>query len=98
MLCRLLFLNMLRDNAKFPLSTVQLDVFDAWRRPRDLLESFHSTPARCSTMLAHGRTDLVQDVTTDCSVVASLCAATARSERGNADVIMDLQSCTNFLG
>lgn len=30
--------------------------------------------------------DLVQDVTTDCSVVASLCAITSRTERGFPDV------------
>lgn len=40
-------------------------------------------------MLARGRVDLVQDITTDCSVVASLCAANARSERGNTDVTLD---------
>ena len=33
-------------------------------------------------MTEHVALDLVQDVTTDCSVVASLCAATARAERG----------------
>lgn len=38
-------------------------------------------------MLAHDRVDLVQDITADCSVVASLCATTARSERGNTDII-----------
>lgn len=34
------------------------------------------------TMLPTEKIDLVQDITTDCSVVASLCAAVARSERG----------------
>lgn len=82
-----------RDNVKFPLSAIQLEVFDAWRRPRELLEQSHTTPAWCPTMLTHGRVDLVQDVTTDCSVVASLCAATARSERGYTDVTLDRLSC-----
>lgn len=45
-------------------------------------------------MVAHGRIDLVQDITTDCSVVASLCAATARSEHGHADVMLEFLSCT----
>lgn len=36
-------------------------------------------------------TDLVQDVLTDCSVVASLCAATSRSERGLGNVSLRLQ-------
>lgn len=35
---------------------------------------------------AQGRVDLVQDVTSDCSVVASLCALTARVERGHSNV------------
>jgi hypothetical protein len=30
--------------------------------------------------------DLVQDITTDCSVVASLCAGTARATKGHATV------------
>ncbi|CAD6590588.1 MAG: Calpain-like cysteine peptidase [Alectoria sarmentosa] len=75
------------DNVEFPLSAVQLEVFDAWRRPRELLEQSRTTPSWRPTMLAHGKVDLVQDITTDCSVVASLCAATARSEHGNPDII-----------
>lgn len=39
------------------------------------------------TMITHGTMDLVQDVTADCSVVASLCAITARAERGHSEVI-----------
>ena len=88
--------NLLRDNAKFPLSAVQLDVFDAWRRPRELLSTFHPAQAHCSTMLSHNKIDLVQDITTDCSVVASLCATTARSERGNPNVTLELLSCRIF--
>lgn len=33
--------------------------------------------------------DLVQDATSDCSVVASLCAGTARAERGHKKVSPD---------
>ena len=88
--------NLLRDNAKFPLSAVQLDVFDAWRRPNELLSTSGPAQARFSTMLAHHRIDLVQDITTDCSVVASLCAATARTERANADVTLHFLSCITF--
>lgn len=83
-----------RDNVEFPLSAVQLEVFDAWRRPKELLEQSFSTPTCCPTMLANGRVDLVQDITTDCSVVASLCAVTARNERGNTNVMLDRFSCT----
>lgn len=82
-----------RDNVEFPLSAVQLEIFDAWRRPKELLEQSFSTPACCPSMLANGKVDLVQDITTDCSVVASLCAVTARSERGNTNVMVDRLSC-----
>lgn len=88
--------NLHRDNVEFPLSAVQLEVFDAWRRPRELLGQFHSTSAWYPTTLAHCRVDLVQDITTDCSVVASLCAVTARKERGNTDVMLDRLSCIIF--
>jgi calpain-7 len=37
-------------------------------------------------MLTTKPIDLVQDVTTDCSVVASLCAALARNESGFENV------------
>ncbi len=85
-----------RDDVELPLSAVQLEVFDAWRRPRELLEQSHTIPAWCPTMLAQGKVDFVQDITTDCSVVASLCAATARSERGNIDVTSDRFKCIIF--
>lgn len=41
--------------------------------------------------------DLVQDITTDCSVVASLCAGTARASKGHGTVSLDGQprSCSN---
>jgi hypothetical protein len=42
-------------------------------------------------MSVKGTSDLVQDVLTDCSVVASLCATTSRSERGLGEV------CIQFL-
>lgn len=38
-------------------------------------------------MVGEGRIDLVQDVTADCSVVASLCAITARAEPGHSKVV-----------
>lgn len=81
--------NLHRDNVELALSAVQLEIFDAWRRPSELLEQPYTTPAWRPTMLANGKVDLVQDITTDCSVVASLCAATARSERGNTNVKSD---------
>lgn len=37
-------------------------------------------------MTATTEIDLVQDITTDCSVVASLCAGTARAVKGHGKV------------
>jgi hypothetical protein len=37
-------------------------------------------------MVAADDIDLVQDITTDCSVVASLCAGTARARKGHGKV------------
>lgn len=88
--------NLHRDDVELPLSAVQLEIFDAWRRPRELLGQSHTTPAWLDTMTAHDKVDLVQDITTDCSVVASLCAATARSECGNTDVTLRRLSCIIF--
>ncbi|KAI9875512.1 MAG: cysteine protease [Pleopsidium flavum] len=79
------------DTAELHLSSMQRDVFDGWKRPEEVLsppgsrvpnEDIKAGP----TMISHGNVDLVQDITTDCSVVASLCAGTARAERGHAKV------------
>lgn len=40
-------------------------------------------------MQAEGKVDLVQDITSDCSVVASLCVVTARNERGHSNVMLN---------
>ena len=37
-------------------------------------------------MISHERIDLVQDLTNDCSVVASLCSMLAREDRGHVRV------------
>ncbi|CAM1502796.1 Fc.00g075720.m01.CDS01 [Cosmosporella sp. VM-42] len=62
------------DDAVLTLSPRQAMTFDGWRRPRELFgmqgdvngDVFMDSSEAC---------DLVQDLTTDCSVVASLCAA-----------------------
>ncbi|KAL0930737.1 palb protein [Colletotrichum truncatum] len=61
-----------RDPAKYTMSARQEAILDDWKRPVDQAaqdsvdEDFMATKGEC---------DLVQDITTDCSVVASLCAA-----------------------
>ncbi|KAF5232042.1 hypothetical protein FANTH_13159 [Fusarium anthophilum] len=61
------------DNAIFTLSPRQTATFGGWKRPRDLHD--HVEADDDVFMNSSSGCDLVQDVTTDCSVVASLCAA-----------------------
>ncbi|KAJ5143598.1 uncharacterized protein N7515_002385 [Penicillium bovifimosum] len=74
------------DAPDLHLSECQRDIFAGWKRPHDLLRTMKATSqthdAIDPSMSASGQTDLVQDVLTDCSVVASLCATTSRAERG----------------
>ncbi|KAM5345569.1 hypothetical protein ACJ41O_011430 [Fusarium nematophilum] len=62
------------DNAALALSPRQAATFGGWKRPRDLYQE----PDLASEVFMNSENgcDLVQDMTTDCSVVASLCAAT----------------------
>ncbi|KAI9849711.1 MAG: cysteine protease [Sclerophora amabilis] len=75
------------------LSDLQLKVFNGWKRPDDVLPPpLSSLPKQAGgedgvTMISRDVVDLVQDVTTDCSVVASLCAGTARAERGRSKIL-----------
>lgn len=63
------------DNTVFPLSENQIANFSAWRRPHELFGPF--SPGQDDILMTQGtRFDLAQDITTDCSVVASLSAAT----------------------
>lgn len=83
--------NVYRDEAEVKLSAVQLEIFDGWRRPDKALPppklQVSSLPAEAGpTMIAEQMVDLIQDVTTDCSVVASLCAVIARASRGYPNV------------
>jgi len=73
------------DATELELSEAQREIFAGWKRP-------HETSTEPSELLedllmtsADG-IDLVQDITTDCSVVASLCAATARASKGHGTV------------
>ena len=74
-----------RDDAELGLSETQLEVFDRWRRPTEIIQTSHSGQNRSPTMGTNGRVDLVQGITSDCSVVASLCAVTSREERGHSN-------------
>lgn len=72
-----------RDETEFALSTQQQAIFNGWKRPAEILRGdavdLEEVPLITDNI---DDIDLVQDVTTDCSVVASLCAAIAQVERG----------------
>ena len=77
------------DVPKLELSDEQRDIFAGWKRPGEALSSIsHGEVNRniSPTMSRSILPDLVQDATSDCSIVASLCAGTARVERGHSKV------------
>ncbi|EXJ88498.1 hypothetical protein A1O1_05428 [Capronia coronata CBS 617.96] len=83
------------DSTPLPLSSTQLGSFDGWKRPHEALshltvngkEQMSSSKA---IMHLTEAMDLVQDMTSDCSVVASLCAATSRVERGHPKILRSI--------
>ena len=58
----------------------------AWVRAQDAVPRRAAGAVDKPVMSSSRPIDLVQDAATDCSVVASLCAAIARSERGHEKV------------
>ncbi|KAG4434197.1 hypothetical protein IFR05_010324 [Cadophora sp. M221] len=66
------------------LSECQIDNFGGWKRPDELF------PESAKSMTATTEIDLVQDITTDCSVVASLCAGTARAVKGHGKLLASI--------
>lgn len=71
------------------LSIAQREIFAGWKRPN---ETFAAPSANSEnnfqvSMTAINEIDLVQDITTDCSVVASLCAGTARALKGHGTLL-----------
>jgi calpain-7 len=83
--------NSIRDPADLKLSDAQREIFAGWHRPQDpgaaFSKPFESNYSGDETaMMVSDDIDLVQDITTDCSVVASLCAETARASKGHGKV------------
>lgn len=81
-----------RDDTELSLSGAQKAIFAGWKRPAQAfplpcLQQPTLFPNSNPTMMSQGRVDLVQDVTADCSVVASLCAISARAERVQSKVV-----------
>ncbi|KAG9232255.1 hypothetical protein BJ875DRAFT_515097 [Amylocarpus encephaloides] len=80
------------DSADLKLSDCQKENFGGWKRPRETLEKSPDSQARFGQhdevlMASNDTIDLVQDITTDCSVVASLCAGTARALKGHGHLL-----------
>jgi calpain-7 len=76
-------INLYRDFPELKLSKSQQKYFAGWRRPHEVFRDHRVAGGMLETniepnMTATSNIDLVQDVTADCSVVASLCAAVAR--------------------
>ena len=63
-----------------PLSDAQARILDSWRRATEIYEGIR--------MKQEKPMDLAQDAITDCSIVASMCAAVSSEERGHAKVCM----------
>lgn len=86
------------DSPELPLSDIQLESFDGWKRPAEALSTARFPDADhdsqiTMTMLHIDKADLVQDLTSDCSVVASLCAGISRAGRGHQTVGSVLTVC-----
>ncbi|KAK4224750.1 hypothetical protein QBC38DRAFT_287409 [Podospora fimiseda] len=67
------------DPSEFSLSPEQEVIFDGWKRPSELVprgdDRLEESQDPDHFMIARNEIDLAQDLATDCSVVASLCAA-----------------------
>nr|CDP32078.1 Putative calpain-like protease palB/rim-13 [Podospora anserina S mat+] len=72
------------DSTPFSLSPEQRAIFSGWKRPLELVPGVDDGNLEWM-MTAENPIDLAQDLATDCSVVASLCAASPHftSEKGS---------------
>lgn len=81
-----------RDAHDLALSTYQQQFFGGWIRAEEALppkSMFPHDGNGVGPMMSSSQSiDLVQDAATDCSVVASLCAGLARTERGHDQVCL----------
>lgn len=88
-----LFTDSNRDPSELKLSGAQIETFAGWKRPheRDDVPSHMLKDVENDEFLMNASRDidLVQDITTDCSVVASLCAGTARAGKGHSKVNLE---------
>ena len=77
------------DVPDLALSPYQMQFFDVWAPATRALPPPSTRSGRDRTgpiMQTDAPIDLVQDAATDCSVVASMCTAISRAERGHDEV------------
>ncbi|OBR13862.1 PALB protein [Colletotrichum higginsianum IMI 349063] len=72
------------DPTEYTMSPRQQSILEGWKRP---VEQAREETVDRDFMASDSDCDLVQDVTTDCSVVASLCAAMKILQRGRQSVL-----------
>lgn len=93
-----------RDFVDLKLSDAQKEIFAGWVRPPEIFGLLGngqdlSAGSNDPSMIATDEIDLVQDVTTDCSVIASLCAGISRALKGHEKVSIiskDILISANF--
>ncbi|KAL9125211.1 MAG: hypothetical protein Q9217_005550 [Psora testacea] len=73
------------DDTSFSLSDSQAGILDEWRPPDETMKNLNGDSSLDRRQIKRAL-DLVQDITTDCSVVASLCAITSHAGRGHGDL------------
>ncbi|KAF4625559.1 hypothetical protein G7Y89_g12609 [Cudoniella acicularis] len=83
------------DSTDLKLSEAQVEIFAGWRRPKESIEQHpddkDGNMQRDELLMGSvDEIDLVQDITTDCSVVASLCASTARAQKGHGQLLSSM--------
>ncbi|KAM5432688.1 cysteine protease [Microsporum ferrugineum] len=76
------------DHSDLQICPVQREIFDGWKRPSEIL-GHHTTGA--PILLGPNPMDLVQDVTTDCSVVASLCTGASPGKEGVPQLVRSVK-------
>ncbi|KAI1200465.1 PALB protein [Nemania serpens] len=77
------------DPSSFTLSSRQKAIFAGWKRPADLINRMTGYDENSDSRVIEATDDhdLVQDITTDCSVVASLCAGMKHLRPGPTSIL-----------
>ncbi|KAI1980590.1 cysteine protease [Ophidiomyces ophidiicola] len=75
------------DCSELKLSKAQQKIFNGWKRPSEIFADAKSD----IIMVSNEPMDLAQDVTTDCSVVASLCAGVCQNNDGHSQLVKSVK-------